>query len=370
MSAWYCQVVLIEAIDKHPNADSLSIATVLGAHPVIIKTGEYEVGQAVGYIGIDTVVPATAQFHFMSPVVRDADAKILGHKYEVDEVPERYRIVKAKKIRSIFSMGLLVPAPEGLSIGDSIVDVLGLTKWEESEEQDEIAHNNPKVRTRTDKKPVGWDIPFYDISSARRHSNLFLPDEEIVLLEKDHGCNASFCFDGEKLWKKSRNFFKADDVTIIDGEGMTHTVSSTDHWSEAARRYNLRDKLAPFSMKVFFAECVGQVKGFRYDSEIVDGQLLTKLHFYDVYDPIERRYLDYEEGLEMILAAGLTPSKEIYKGPWLGNDKMFPLGEGKSSWNEKHVREGWVMKPLKERHVDKVGRWQLKYVSEAYSLAK
>ncbi len=123
-------------------------------------------------------------------------------------------------------------------------------------------------------------------------------------------------------------------------------------------------------MKVFFAECVGTVGGYRYDSEIVDGRLLTKLHFFDVYDPIKKSFLDYEESSAMIIAAGLTPSKEIYKGPWKGKEEMFPMGEIKSLWNPRHICEGWVMKPLKERYHEKIGRFQLKYVSEQYSLSK
>lgn len=369
MGAWEPQVVKIEKIEKHPDADNLSVATVLGAHDVVMKTGDYEVGQAVGYIMVDSVVPDTEQFYFLSPVIRSTDGQILGRKYPIGSVPERYRVIRDKKIRNKYSTGMLVPAPEGLNLGDSIVEALGLYKVEE-EEEDEVAHNNPKMRFRNEKKPVGWDIPFYDINSVRKYSHLFLPNEEIILLEKDHGCNFSACFDGEKLWKKSRNFFKADEVKFTDGEGVDHTVLSTDPWSEVSSRLDLKKKLTAFPMKVFFGELVGQVKGYRYDAEIVDGKLLTKLHFYDVYDPIEHRYLDYEESLAMILAAYLTPSKELYRGPWTTKEEMFPIGEGKSSWNDRHLKEGWVMKPMKERVIDRVGRWQLKYVSEGFSLAK
>ena len=40
MSDFVCPVLKISKIDKHPNADSLSITEVEGC-PVVIKTGEF-----------------------------------------------------------------------------------------------------------------------------------------------------------------------------------------------------------------------------------------------------------------------------------------------------------------------------------------
>lgn len=371
MSDWNPCVVKIEKIVKHDNADRLSIYyTSLGDYPIVDKIDAYKIGDIVGYISIDTIVPDTLQFHFLCPKVEGTSLS----KYNVGCVPERYRRIRAKKIREVYSQGLLLPLQQDihLNIGDSIVEHFGLTKWIE-EEEDNIPGLSKEKRSRgeTEKKPVGWSIPYYDIESVRKHHNLFLPDEEIVLLEKDHGCNFSACFDGEKLWIKSRNYFKRSEITFTDGDGISHTILATDPWNEAARACGLVEKLSKFPMKVFFAECVGAVKGFRYDSEIIDGKLIPKLHFFDVYDPIAKRYFDYDESLAMIKAADLTPSRELYRGVWLGKEKMCSLAEGQSSWNSKHCREGWVMKPVKERFEPKLnGRFQLKFVSETYSLQK
>jgi len=369
MSDWNCQVARVESVSKHPSADSLDIIiTSMGDYPVVAKLGDWEVGDLCGYVAIDTIAPDTQDFHFLCPKMEGTQIP----KYEVGNVPEKYRRIKAKKIRGIYSQGLLIPAPSGFNVGDSIVEHFGLTKWIE-EEEDNIPGfpKEKRSRSETEKKPVGWSIPYYDIESVRKHHNLFLPDEEIVLLEKDHGCNFSACWDGEKLWIKSRNFFKRSEISYTDSDGITHVTPSNDVWNEAARAISLAEKLSAFPMKVFFAECVGAVKGFRYDSEVVAGKLIPKLHFFDVYDPMAGRYFDYDDSLTMIKAAGLTPSKELYRGVWRGKEEMCALAEGKSSWNDKHCREGWVMKPIKERFEPKLnGRFQLKFVSETYSLQK
>lgn len=386
MGDWKPQVVKITNVTKHFNADALDIVyTSAGDYPIIGKLNEYTVGDLAVFIPIDTIVPSTEQFFFLCPKHEGSNIP----KYEVGSVPERYRRIKAKKIRAQYSQGMLIPFPlyingeqvsptqlmhAGVSEEEimalDVVEILGLTKWEEQEEEN-LFNEKIKKHVQNEHAPKGWNIPYYDISSVRKYNHLFLPDEEIVLLEKDHGCNFSACFDGDRLWVKSRNNFKRTEISFTDGEGIHHIIPATDLWNEAARANKLAEKLRTFPMKVFFAECVGAVKGFRYDAEIIDGRLVPALHFFDVYDSIVDRYLDYDESLAMILSLGLTPSKELYRGVWKEKEEMYALAEGKSAWNNKHIREGWVMKSTKERFDPKLGsRFQLKLVSETYNIQK
>lgn len=104
MSDWCPQIVRIEKIEKHPWADTLSIATVMGDYPVVIRTGQYEVGQLAGYINIDTVVPDTEQFYFLCPKAYEqyeeygeVKSKQVGMKFPLGSIPLKYRVLKAKK---------------------------------------------------------------------------------------------------------------------------------------------------------------------------------------------------------------------------------------------------------------------------------
>lgn len=370
MSDWQPQIVKIEKAEKHPDADALDICTVLGDYPVITKREEYREGDLAGYIPIDTIVPDCDYFHFLGPknVEKyeengETKTRVLGPKFPVGSVPEKYRIIKAKKIRGTYSQGMLVPLsllpasspPPNWQPGFPIVEALGLKKWEEEEED-----NLPglkKTRTNAEKAPSGWAIPHYDIDGVRKYIDCLKEDEEIVLTEKIHGSNAGFSFDGERLWVKSRNFYKKRD--------------EEDMWWDIALRYDLENKLKAFPHLVFFGEVYGQVKGFRYDTVIAEGRLMTKLRCFDVWDTKVMRYLDYDDRVKVISEAGLEAVPELYRGVWQGKEKMYPYAEGLTTLGGKHIREGWVLNTIKERYEPKLdSRMHVKLVGEGYNLQK
>ena len=378
MSDWQPQIVRIEKVEKHPFADALDIATVLGDYPVIVKRDEYTEGAFAGYLPIDTIVPDTEQFHFLSPKNTEkyeevegdeivTKTRVLGPKFQIGSVPEKYRIIKAKKIRGIYSQGMLIPppigkimnyhcTPVGYNVGDSIVEVLDLKKWEEEEEE-----NLPGLKktrgTNAEKAPQGWAIPHYDIDGIRKYIACLAEGEEIVLTEKIHGSNAGFSHDGTRLWVKSRNYYKKQD--------------EEDMWWDVALRYDLATKLAQYPGFVFFGEVYGQVKRFRYDTVIAEGRLMTKIRFFDVFNTKTMRYLDYDDRVKMITGLGLEVAPELYRGPWLGKEQMYPYAEGTSTLNPKHIREGWVLNTVKERYEPRLdSRMQVKLVGEGYNLQK
>lgn len=372
MSDWLPQIVKIEKVEKHRDADTLDVVTVLGDYPVIVKRDEYKVGDVAGYIPIDSIVPDTQQFYFLCPKAYEKYdgpngetlQRQLGPKYTLGSVPEKYRIIKAKKIRGTYSQGMLVPVPiishyepeVNLAVGESIVECLGLKKWEEPEEE-----NLPGLKktrgTNAEKAPQGWSIPYYDINGLRKYLSCIENEHDVILTEKLNGSNAGFCFDGEKLYCKSRNFYKKRD--------------EEDMWWDTAIRYDLETRLSKYPMLVFFAELVGQVKNFRYATVIVDGVLQTQLYFFDIWDTKKLRYLDYDEFLAVIRDVGLTPTPELYRGEWKSKEQMYAYAEGKSTLNEKVIREGFVLRLGKERYEPRVdGRCQFKLIGESYNLSK
>jgi len=362
MTEWVPQVVKIEKVEMHPNADALDICTVLGDYPVITKRNEYKINDLAGYIPIDSIVPDTEMFYFLCPKAyekyEDENGQIqnrqLGPKYLLGQVPEKYRIIKAKKIRDIYSMGMLISASD-LELGQSIIDLIGLKKWEQEEED-----NLPSVKTKgknAEKPPVGWSIPYYDLESVRKYFPCIENEQDVILTEKIHGSNAGYCYDGTKLVVKSRNFYKK-----FDPEDM---------WADAAIRYKLEEKLSKYPMMVFFAECAGQVKGFRYDAQVENGRLLTKLFFFDIWDVKAQRFLDYDYFSSIIDELELEATPLIYRGPCLSKEEMYALAERKTAIGGKHIAEGWVLSLGKERYEPRLNsRLKLKYVSQQYTLQK
>lgn len=122
------------SVTKHPNADTLSICTVLGWQ-CIIKLDQFKENDLVGYIMIDTVVPEKDEFEFL----RD----------------KKFR-VRTIKLRGELSQGLVVPLPEGKwKEGDDLTDIIGVKKYEKPD-------NNPIRETKPKRPTKFWPRLKYD----------------------------------------------------------------------------------------------------------------------------------------------------------------------------------------------------------------
>lgn len=325
MSEWKVEIVQIGDVEKHQNADLLSITQVKGGYPCIFKTGDFQKGDKAVYIPVDSIVPETPEFSFVSN-----------------------RRIKAKKLRGIFSMGLLVPVPVGLkesvSLGDLVHEQMNIKKWLPEEE------TRANLNTSNEKAPDGWDFHKYtDIEGLRAHKNVLEMCEEVVISEKYHGSNGRFSHDGDRLWVGSHNCIKKYDERNM--------------WWQVADKLNLSEKLAAYPKKIFFGEVYGAntQKGFGYNLSERD------LIIFDIFDLTLGRYMDWDDVVRISNELGLKTVFEIYRGPWQGYDFHEYLAEGQSFIAD-HIREGFVVKPTKERWDHRCGRVILKLVGQAYLL--
>jgi hypothetical protein len=92
---------------------------------------------------------------------------------------------------------------------------------------------------------------------------------------------------------------------------------------------------------------------------------------YDIRDLNTGRWYDYDEAIAFCAKIGLEMCPVLYRGPWLGVKEHAPLGEGmtiiKPDPGQKPcIREGWVVKPVKERKTEQGARVQYKFVGEKY----
>jgi RNA ligase (TIGR02306 family) len=197
--------------------------------------------------------------------------------------------------------------------------------------------------------PKGWLFPVYtDIEGLRRYPDVLVEGEEVVISEKLHGCNSRFLYDGQRLWVGSHTQIKKFSVDNL--------------WWKVAEEYKLEEKLSAYPMCVFFGECFGQVQDLKYD--VKSG---SKLRVFDIYDIQHQRYFDYDDAFNMVEGIGLTYVPILYRGPW--KKELNELCEGQSTLAS-NVREGFVVKPVKERWDERVGRVALKRHGEGYLLRK
>ncbi len=86
---------------------------------------------------------------------------------------------------------------------------------------------------------------------------------------------------------------------------------------------------------------------------------------FDAFNMAEKRFLDASELDAFVEAKGLPLVPVLYRGPW--NDNLKALAEGTSTIAG-HGREGFVVRPTKERRDLNAGRCVFKMVGEGYHL--
>ena len=343
MSDFHPCVTRIQKIERHQNADTLSIATVMDIYPVVIKTGEYNVGDLVSYIPYDAIVPDTEQFHFLAPQPKKDNAgNIVSPTPEVGSVPERYRTIKARKIRGQFSEGLIVPAPPGFKEGDSIIDYFGLTKRVYEEELSELPNKKNKGSNENEKGPKSFQLFKYDLEGFAKYAYAFNEGEEVIIQEKLDGENCCIIYAEGRLWVRSRNYFKRNGYsTKKHGKFLNRlwiNITSffkdlfepknkvaLSHWWEVPIRLNLEEKLKAYPNLAIWGELYGNVSPLYYDTLIIDGKRQRKFRVFDIYNTKTKKFLEWSEVESLCLDIGLETVPILYKGSFKNDAKLLAM---------------------------------------------
>ena len=327
MSEFRVQVVQLGAIAKHPNADTLSCTDVDG-YPVIFRTGDYAEGGKAVYVPVDAIVPHDdPRWDFLD-----------GH----------WRI-KAKRLRGVFSMGVLTHADQSWEIGADVQELLRIEKHDPDTSQEVV--RGPSIPSPYDDHDPGL-CPVYDIEGLRKNRTLFEPGELVWISEKIHGQNARFVHDGERLHVGSRTRFKKPDAPVT--------------WNQVAVHYDLAAKLAAHPGIAIYGETYGNNADMPYG---VVRPEIDRLVLFDVLNTKTRRWFDVDEFLSFAAELSLPVVPTLYRGPW--SPELASLAEGRTAMpGASHVREGIVIKPLMERQNVWVGRAFLKLAGEGYLTRK
>ena len=343
MTEFRVEVIQIGKIEKHPNADTLSIVNVHGGYPCIIKTVDFQEGDLAVYIPIDALVPVNREeFSFLSKEAKNGYARI-----------------RAAKRRGIFSMGLLIPAPKGVKIGDLVQEQFEILKWLPPAEQEPVTTSSKKkvgffqriINFFFGKKKIKLDVPYYDLEGLRKYNKLLVEGEQVVITEKIHGAQFRACYTNKRFYLGSRNIWGRE--------------SNTNNWSKVASQYKLQEKLKNYPDLVLYGEVYGDVQDLKYGMKQNEVDLVV----FDFMNIKTRKFLDFEDTKKLCEELQIPHVPILYQGPW--NEELKSLCEGKTTiQGANHVREGIVVKRIQEIPNPHFGRVILKLPGEGYLLRK
>lgn len=310
---FHIEIVTVENVRKHENADTLSICSILG-YTVIFRTGQFQEGDKAVYIPTDSVVPVHPRFSFIT----DASGR-----------PQR---IKAKKLRGVFSMGILIEN-EGWDENTDLAETLGIVKYESPEDRH---FNGLSTKSQSSYQPSCFHVQ-YGLEALRRVRNAFDENEEVVITEKIHGMN------GRAVYTKDEFFV-----------GSHRRWVKSSIWNTVAEEHNLANKLQNMKDHVFYFEVYGQVQRLQYG---VEGATMA---VFDILDSKTGEYLSFDKMVEVCKELNIPIVNVLYRGPFA---KELPdqYADGKSTYAD-HTREGCVIASTGEK------RKKFKHVGQEYLL--
>lgn len=242
----------IHSIQKHPNADSLALAKVLG-YQVIIGIGSFQEGDKVVFIQPDTLLPEESWAEMFR---------------------KRSSRVKACKLRGEWSMGIALPFStwaahveilSKLDVGVEVGDLLNVTKWDPPMPQDlSAAGVLPSGIPKTDEE---------------RWQNLELPYGSIVdvSLKIDGKSMTVYSIRGDDGWK-----------TGVTSRSMDLKLDCSNHYTRMEKAHALISVAEDLSKRFGIAIALrGEVYGHGIQAHGKNPHSQETLNFalYNVYSP-------------------------------------------------------------------------------------
>jgi len=350
-----CKITVL----PHPNADRLELAQA-GAYLSAIPKGAYKTGDLAVYIPEQAILPETL-IEELGLVGRLAGRKC--------------NRVKAILLQKVLSQGIIYPNKGNWEEGEVLNEVLGITKY------------SPPIPRELDGEVMTTPLSLtvnYDIENFKRYPELLIEGEEVQITEKIHGTFSMFSAiptawqnDPEKQieglidgrFSVSSKGLGSKGLTFIDCESNKENV-----YMKAAKTLKLFEFAGALADRY---NTVVVVLGEIFGQGIQDlGYGFTKAQFrlFDIAigeERIDKRYLDHQTLTELCSEFDIQRVPLLYVGEFSKEVlALYTNGKEVVSGSEAHIREGCVVKPLKERYTIEFGRVFLKSVSDDYLLRK
>jgi RNA ligase (TIGR02306 family) len=313
----------IKAIHPHNNADNLELATVLGWQ-VVVKKGEFSVGDLVVYICIDTVLPEIPDFEFLRN--------------------KNFRI-KPIRLRGEESAGICFPLsilpnydptdPNGIICAVEGMDITTLL---------DIKHYEKPVPAELAGKAFGG-LPGFIIMTDEDNLRSY-PDavpemygRPYYITRKDDGCSGTFFLNGIEFGVCSRK------IHLIESEG-------NGFW-RMARKYKIEE-----AIRAKFPDTPVAVQGEVCGPGIQENHLgLTELelHIFNLFDIKTRTYLGYEKLVAFCKEFNIPMVTTIEEGVTFGyNLEELVILATKQKYPNGTPAEGVVIRPKDSFTTDKL----------------
>lgn len=354
MSSLIVEVCTIATVEPHPNADRLSVVTLVGkGWSCITGLNQYSVGDLVVFCPPDCIIPPE-----------------LIAKYKLDYLKGKGRI-RTVKLRGFISQGLLLDNTQGWRVGRNVAKELGITKWEPP-----ISSNlQMSGRQPTKRKRNPLFDKYTDIENIKHYNEVFQPGDRVVITEKVHGSNfRAGCLRRHtgnwlgklKAWMFGKHEFVYGSHNVqITGHKGRRCFYGEDVYGRIAKKYNLANVIPP-DYQIF-----GEIYGNRIQ-DLTYGLKDIDVVFFDV--KYKGKYVNWVVFEQFCLNRNLpiVPVLSIanYEPEML--DKythgLSPLAAKNGCPTQ--IREGCVIKTLEETNDRRIGRKILKSINPEYLLKK
>lgn len=299
----------IRELNPIENADRIEVAKVLG-WAVVVKKGEFKVGDKVIYAEIDSLFPDKPEFEFL----RDKGFRI-----------------RTMRLRGQVSQGICLPMsilPEGnYEEGDDVTEILGITKYEPPIPaclSGQVKGTFPSFIPKTDKTRVQ------------------------VLQGKLTKFKGTKCVYSEKLDGTSSTYYYNNGDFGVCSRNMELKESAENTYWQMNEKYNIREKLSNLGRNIALqGEIIGDgIQGNKYKL----GRNERRLYLFNMYDINKAEYFGYEEFISIANELGIetVPFIDIDFELIDDIDALVELSKGVSVLNKNIKREGIVIKPYEE----------------------
>lgn len=332
----------IQSLSPIPDADAIEVAQVLG-WKVIVKKGEFQVGDLVVYMEIDSLLPEKPEFEFLRKnkfrirTIRMRGQISQGICFPLNILPieTKWHIEEMEKARIANIHGA-----DGV-IGMDVTDILGVEKYEPpipAELSGKVKGAFPSFLIKTDEERIQTlpDIPI-------KYNN-----KGFIATEKLDGSSCSFYWRNGEFGVCGRNWEYSED-------------SKNSMW-KFARQNKIEEKMGGLKRNLALqGEIIGE--GIQKNKYKIKGQTVR---FFNIFDIDKYEYLSYEEMFNILDVLNLesVPIIETYIIPD-SIDEILEYAVGKSVLNSQTEREGIVFVRYEP---NELGRVSFKAISNKFLL--